>query len=246
MNVLIVDDEPLARSRLQRLLEDFSDYNVIGEADNGHSALTLADRLQPDVILMDIRMPGMDGLEAAQHLTTLEQPPAIIFTTAYSDHALDAFQTHALGYLMKPIRKEKLERALHKAIKPNRAQLTAAVQEERQGARSHICVRQRGNLNLIPVPQILYFLAEHKYVTIHHKEGEDLIEDSLKLLQEEFADSFTRIHRNALVANQHLSGIVKNNEGGYMICFRNSEQRLDISRRHLPAVRKKLKSMQLS
>lgn len=246
MKVLIVDDEQPARERLARLLTDIKGYEVAGEAANGSEAIERYNALQPEIVLLDIRMPGMDGLETARHLMGDETPPAIIFTTAYGDHALEAFDTHAVGYLLKPVRAEKLEEALRASQRSNRSQLAPAladmVDQLDAEARTHICVRMRGNLQLIPVSDIFYFRAEDKYVTLQHTGGTALIEDSLIKLEEEFTGRFLRVHRNALVAAERISGLKKLADGTFAVMLKGSEETLDISRRHLAAIRRLIKS----
>jgi two-component system response regulator AlgR len=244
MKVLIVDDEIPARARLQRMLEGMNGCSVCGEASDGEEALLRCERLQPDVLLLDIRMPGMDGLEAARHLLTLEHPPAVIFTTAYSEHALAAFETHAVDYLLKPVRQERLVQALENTRRLTRVQAAALQASEADGgARTRICARVRGSLQLVPVEQIRYFLADQKYVTIGTGDSRVLIEESLKSLEEEFAERFVRIHRNALIAPVFLIGIERAAEGQLRARLRDVEEPLEISRRHLAAVRRLVKSM---
>jgi len=244
MNILIVDDEPLARQRLSNLLKDMNGYEPCGEAANGNEALQLAQELKPDIVLLDIRMPGMDGLEAAQHLNNMSKPPAIIFTTAYSDHALEAFETHAVDYLLKPIKEERLNEALQAATRLTRPQLQKLKSPEAENnIRTHICVKVRGTLELIPLDKIRYFLADHKYVTLRTDDHEHLIEESLKSLEDEFSQLFTRIHRNALIADQYMTGLEKNNDGHCVVVIQDIDDRLEISRRHLPHVRKKIKTL---
>jgi len=248
MRILIVDDEPLARSRLAALLRDLPGCEVAGEAGNGIQALEQVQALEPDVVLLDIRMPGMDGIEAARHLSTLETPPAVIFTTAYDDYALAAFETCALDYLLKPIRQERLARALENCHRLTRAQLAtlqqagardgATVQPE---ARSHISARVKGGLRLVPVEDICFFHADQKYVTVGYLDGEVLIDESLKSLEKEFGDRFVRIHRNALVARARIMGLEKDREGRCRIILRDCARRLEISRRHLPDIRRQLR-----
>ncbi len=243
MKVLIVDDEPPARGRLIRMLEAMDDCEPIGEAGNGIEAVELAQQLHPDVVLMDIRMPGMDGLEAARHLSQMEEPPAIVFTTAYSEHALEAFDTYAVGYLVKPIRQQKLEESIAKARKLTQAQLAYFRQDdENPQGRSHICARVRGNLELIPVDDVVYFQADQKYITVRHLGGEVLIEDALKNLEEEFKDKLLRIHRNALINKNYLVGMEKSREARFLVTFREVPDQLEISRRHVAEIRKFLKS----
>jgi two-component system response regulator AlgR len=245
MKVLVVDDEAPARERLRGMLGDVEDCDVCGEAANGEEALAVAAAQQPDVMLMDIRMPGMDGMEAARHLLVLEQPPAIIFTTAYSDYALDAFETHAVDYLLKPVRQERLREALENARRLTRAQANALQQASAPGcARSRLCVRRQGNLQLIPVGDIRYFQADQKYVTVRTAEGSVLIEETLKSLEEEFAGQLIRIHRNALVAVRHLCGLAKASNGHFCVQLRGIDECLEVSRRHLAGVRQCIKSLQ--
>ena len=242
MNVLIVDDEHLARQRLRKMLSTTAEYQIIGEAETGEDALRKTQAAQPDVVLMDIRMPGMDGIEAASYINKLDNPPAIIFTTAYSDHALSAFETHAIDYLLKPIKQSRLRAALEAAKRVNKAQMSQLRVDETDGAREKICVKSRGSLELIPIDEIIYFQADQKYVTLRTAEQEYLIEESLKNLEDEFPQQFIRIHRNALVSHHMLNGLTKNSEGRVCIRFTDVDDLLEISRRHLPLIRKRLKS----
>ena len=242
MKILIVDDEQPARTRLRGMLQQLNDYEVVAEAGNGKQALDASQTYQPDVVLLDIRMPGMDGLEAAEHLSKLDTPPAVIFTTAYNDYALSAFKTHAVDYLLKPVRKEHLQHALSAARRLNRAQLQAIGEAEARHAEpGHISARVKGNIQLIPVDNIYFFQAEHKYVTVGYPDGEVLIEDSLITLEQKFPRRFMRIHRNALVAIEHIAGLEKDKEGHCHIRLKDCNKTLEVSRRHLPAVRKFLK-----
>lgn len=242
MNVLIVDDEQLARQRIRKLLKETSEHQIVGEAETGEDALRKTQASNPDVVLMDIRMPGMDGIEAASYINRMDKPPAIIFTTAYSDHALNAFETHAIDYLLKPIKQSRLEAALDAAKRMNKAQLSQLREGENSSVRQKICVKCRGSLELIPIDEIIYFKADQKYVTLRTAEQEYLIEESLKSLEQEFEDHFLRIHRNALVSNGMLQGLTKNENGHACIQFRDIDDLLEVSRRHLPFIRKKLKS----
>jgi two-component system response regulator AlgR len=230
LKVLIVDDESPARERLRSLLAEIADIEVIGEAANGHEALKATSDLDPDVVLLDVRMPGMDGLEAARHLNVLEEPPAVIFTTAYDQYAVQAFEAHAVGYLLKPVRKEQLAASLTRAGRLTRAQLQklAAGAEAR---RTHIAARHREGLKLIPIEDVQYFLADQKYTTVRHLHGEDLIEDSLRLLEREFSAAFARIHRNALVSVKYLERIERDADGQYFVHLRGCAAPLEVSRR---------------
>jgi two-component system, LytTR family, response regulator AlgR len=231
LKVLIVDDEPPARERLKSLLAEMADVTVVGEAVSGAEALAHTHDLAPDIVLLDVHMPGIDGLEAARHLGVLEQPPAVIFTTAYDEYAVEAFEAHAVGYLLKPVRKEQLAAALARAGRLTRAQLQKLAAAGEQGRRSHIAARHREGLKLIPIEEVQYFLADQKYTTVRHLQGEDLIEDSLRLLEGEFGAAFVRIHRNALVAVKYLEGIERGAEGQYFVRLRGSPARLAVSRR---------------
>ncbi len=240
MRVLIVDDEDLARQRMKRFFDDLDDHEVIGEATNGKDALQKIDELKPEIVLLDIRMPGMDGLEVARHLVDVDDPPAIIFTTAYDEYALEAFKVNAVDYLLKPVRLERLESALSKAVKPNKPQWLALnkTDEGKPKQRTHISSRTRQGIELVPIEDVLYFRAEHKYVTVRHPGGEVLIEDPLKELESEFEGDFIRIHRNCLVRHSALQALEKNDESQPCIRLRGISELLPVSRRHLPSVRK--------
>jgi two-component system response regulator AlgR len=230
LKVLIVDDEPPARERLRSLLAEIADVEVIGEAVNGTEALAHTHELSPDVVLLDVRMPGMDGIEAARHLNVLEEPPAVIFTTAYDQYAVEAFEAHAVGYLLKPVRKEQLAASLVRAGRLTRAQLQRLAAGS-AARRTHIAARRREGLRLIPIEEVQYFLADQKYTTVRHVGGEDLIEDSLRLLEREFGAAFVRIHRNALVGVKYLERIERNVDGQYLVRLRGCEAPLQVSRR---------------
>ena len=243
MKILIVDDEKPARDRLARMVGELVQHELVGEAVNGVEALGMAQSLEPDVILMDIRMPGMDGIQAARHISRLDEPPAVIFATAFSDHALEAFETHAVDYLLKPVKKDRLQAAIDATTRPTRAQATKGDEVlSTLEPRQHICARVRGSLVLVPVEKIYYFHAEQKYVTVRHTEGEVLIEDALKSLETEFGDLFHRIHRNALVSLSSLAGMKSENDG-HQVTFRDIGDILEVSRRHLPGVRKIIKNL---
>lgn len=241
MKILIVDDEPLARSRLNDILSDIGNIEIVGQAANGQEALEQTALHSPDVVLLDIRMPVMSGLEASQHLAALDSPPAIIFTTACGDHALEAFDTNAIDYLLKPIRRSRLEQALKKAAALNHTSINAINAEASDSGastRSHVCAHHRGNLILVPVDDIIYFQADHKYIVVRHSQGEVLIDESLKTLEEEFGDDFIRIHRNALVARKHIQTLAKATDGHHYLHLQGIEDGLAVSRRQLSLVRK--------
>ncbi len=240
-SVLIVDDEPPARARLRQLLEDIGQWQVAGEAAHGRQALDLCQRLDPDVVLLDIRMPEMDGIEVARHLTTLERAPAVIFTTAYSDYAIQAFEAQAIGYLVKPVRRERLQRALQQAARLTRRGMDAvAAATPQSGRRTHICVRKAKGLRLVPVSEIICFQADQKYVTLVHVGGEEITDETLKDLESEFADEFIRIHRNTLVAVRYLQRIEADDEGRCLAWLMHREQPLPVSRRLIADVKRRL------
>jgi two-component system response regulator AlgR len=245
MKILIVDDEAPARARLRRILEELDGCMVSGEAANGRQALQLSASLQPDILLLDIRMPGMDGLEAARHLQALGQPPAVIFTTAYNDYAVQAFEAHALDYLLKPVRRDRLADALLHARLPTRLQANALREaSEAAASRQRICASVRGGLQLIEVDDIRYFQADQKYVSVVTADGEILIEETLKALEEEFADRFVRIHRNALVARRYIDGLVRDADGHGRVQLSGIASTLEVSRRHIAEIRRLVKALQ--
>ena len=214
------------------MLVEFEGFDVAGEAGNGAQALESVDRLLPDIVLLDVRMPGIDGLEVARQLAVLEEPPAVIFTTAFDEYALQAFDSEAVAYLLKPIRAEKLQAALTKAGRLTRPQLRQVANAAREPAhRSHIGVRGRDGLKLIPLDDVLCFQADQKYTTVKHLKGEDLIEDSLKTLEEEFVSNFVRVHRNALVNTKYLERIARDASGQHFVHLRGMAIPLEVSRR---------------
>lgn len=235
LRALIVDDEPPARERLRSLLGELDDVTVAGEAANGREALEMCARLDPDVVLLDIRMPGMDGIEAARHLAALEDPPAVIFTTAYDQYAVEAFETQAVGYLLKPVRREKLERAIRHAARVAGSQLMRIAERSDLGRRrTQICARLGDQLRLIPVEDVFYFSAGQKYVTVRHRGGSDLIDEPLRALEDEFAPDFVRIHRNSLVALRHVASVERLAEGRHVVHFKDCADTLPVSRRLAP------------
>ncbi|HEY2345340.1 MAG TPA: LytTR family DNA-binding domain-containing protein [Xanthomonadaceae bacterium] len=245
MDVLIADDEPLARERLRALLAEHADVVVVGEAGNGREAMDAVERLRPDLLLLDIAMPVMDGLETAHHLALLDAPPALVFCTAYDQHALSAFEAAAVDYLVKPVRAERLAMALerarrHAAARPDIARVASL---PRNKPRTHLSARLRGSLRLIPVGEIAFLQADEKYVAVHHTRGEDLIEESLKSLEAEFGDRFLRIHRNCLVAADALIELRRTADGQAHVVLRDIAAPLEVSRRCLPALRDKLRHL---
>ncbi|MEO8039188.1 MAG: LytTR family DNA-binding domain-containing protein [Betaproteobacteria bacterium] len=242
LRVVITDDEAPARSRLRDLLHDCAaslPIELAGEAANGRELLDLLQQREADLILLDIRMPEMDGLEAALHLQKLPDPPKIIFTTAFDAYAVKAFELHAVDYLLKPIRLRRLFDAISRAraLTPLRLDVLKELAPE---ARTHLSVQERGRVILIPVPDILYLRAELKYVSIRTREREYLLEESLSRLEQEFASRFVRIHRSCLAAKAHLSGFERaavDGEGGWVALLKGSDEKLPVSRRQAHVVR---------
>lgn len=233
IRIVIADDEAPARKRLHELLGDIEQVCVVGEAKNGQEALNLAEQTQAEVVLLDIRMPGMDGIEAAQHLQKLGRPPAIIFTTAYDAYAVKAFDMNAVDYLLKPIRLERLQAAINKGRKLNQSQLDAL--KPMQSKRSHFSVVERGRVLLVPLEDVIYLRAELKYITIRTREREFLIEDSLTSIEQEFGSHFVRLHRNCLVAQSSIMGYERRQEPEgehhYVALLREVPETIVVSRR---------------
>jgi two-component system, LytTR family, response regulator AlgR len=238
MRVLIVDDEAPARARLRSLLDEIGGIEVAGEAADGERALQCVTQLKPDVLLLDIRMPRMDGIEVARHLALLPESPAVIFATAHDEHAMQAFDAQAIAYLLKPVRREKLAAALARAARLTRSQLGAV--QALPLARTHVAVRLRDALKLIRLDDVLCFIAEQKYTTVRHAGGDDLIEDSLRTLETEFGQRFTRIHRNTLVATARLKALERDADGQYQVVVEGLAAPLAVSRRMATELRERL------
>jgi two-component system, LytTR family, response regulator AlgR len=237
MKILLVDDEVLARQRLEKMLQGIEGYTIVGEAENGAQALQRIQELKPDIVFMDIRMPGVDGLEAAQAIANDvgRYGCRVIFTTAYDEYALAAFDLQATGYLLKPINKEKLEKALEQAAR-------MAVQKP-AGHREHLSSSSRGKIELIPLENVRVLQADHKYVTAFHSKGESILDESLKMLEDEFGDRFRRVHRNALVAVEYVLGLDRNKQGQYVLKMEGTDARPVVSRRLLTEVRQWIKKL---
>jgi two-component system response regulator AlgR len=239
MKIVIVDDEPLARERLRRMIDSFPGYAVVGEAGDGDSALDLMHTSGADTVLLDVHMPGTDGLQVARRLASLDVPPAVIFVTAHSEHALSAHNSHAVGYLLKPVRRDDLGAALARASRPTRPQISAleAYGPGRGDRRAYITARNRDGLARVAVRDILYFWADQKYTTVYHAQGELLIEQSLLALEQSLGNTFVRVHRKALVARHHVIGLRLSDPEGATLELRHVDQRVPVSRRRLAEVR---------
>ena len=243
LNILIADDEAPARNRLRDLLGDIKHVSIVAEAKNGIEAIDLALQTKPDLMLLDIRMPVMDGIEAAQHAQKLEPKPHIIFTTAFDAYAIKAFDLNAIDYLLKPIRLERLQAAINKAHDLQAIQQTKqiAALQPLQKMRSHLSIHERGRVLLVPIETIIYLRAELKYITVRTIEREYLIEESLTNLEAEFGERFIRLHRNSLVAPSFIAGYEKRinseNEQQWVAILKNIPETVAISRRQQHLVR---------
>ncbi|SDW94609.1 LytR/AlgR family response regulator transcription factor [Marinobacter mobilis] len=234
--VLIADDEPLARERIRRLIDELPDFSVCAEAADGDEVLALTAATSPDVVLLDIRMPGTDGIEAAERLGTLENPPAIIFCTAYDHYAITAFEVQAVAYLLKPVRREALADALTRASRVNRLQLQS-IQAQEQEQAGQLAIRSHRGTELIDLAQVFYCEADQKYVTIHHNRGESVTDHTLKELENRFGGDLLRIHRHTLVGVRHIQSLTRNGEGHWFVHLRDHSTPLPVSRRHTASVR---------
>ena len=238
MKILLVDDEPLARERLLRLLQKVQPEAICLQAGNGMDALKIVNEEAPDLLLLDIRMPGMDGIEVANHLHGMDQPPAIIFCTAFDQYALEAFQHQAMAYLLKPVREAELAEALSAAGRINRLQL-AALRGDGQ-ARTRVSSQTHRGLETMPVADVRCFVAEQKYVTALSPGQELLIPDTLKDLETEFAGGFLRVHRNALVALKYTESLQRDPSGNWFVELAGVDMRPGVSRRHLAEAKERL------
>ena len=231
--------------RLSRLVSQLG-HHVVATAQHGRQALELVQMYEPDVVLLDIQMPEMDGLSCAQQLSQLNPMPAVIFCTAYDEHALQAIQSQAQGYLLKPIAKAELQHVLDNVTKLNQAQMSIIEKKEvmeEKNQRQQIAAKTYRGLELIPIENIYYFLADQKYVTVRHKHGSVLIDETLKDLEIEFSNKFIRIHRNALISLDYLDGLELIAAGQYQVRCRELEEKLAVSRRHLPLLRERMQKL---
>jgi len=258
ISILIVDDEPVARSRLRELLADLApefQHRIVGEAANAPEALSQIEAVHPQIVLLDVQMPGMNGIELARHMSaraaaseTPRQMPLVIFVTAFEEFAVEAFEVRAIDYLLKPVRAQRLLEALRRAVTRLPSDQIQAIDQLARATntrRRHLSVHERGRVILVPLEQVLYLKAELKYITVRTREREFLIEESLTSLEEEFADRFVRIHRNALVARPAIAGFERvtptgEDEAGdpyWQVVLREIPERLPVSRRQWSTVK---------
>ena len=241
MRIIVVDDEPLARERVKAQVRDAGLGEIVGEAGNGEDAIKSIHDVNPDVVLLGIRMPGMDGIETALHISRLGHAPAVIFTTAYDEHALAAFDANAIDYLLKPIRANRLELALEKARRHNPGHASGIEELANDTTRTQICGLVHGDLAIIGIERVRYFQADQGYVDIVWDEGSMLVEESLRSLEEEFSGSFIRIHRNSLVALAHVTGLHRDRGGNHYVLLDGCDAQIPISRRLVAQVRSQLR-----
>lgn len=233
LSILIVDDEAPARDRLRRMLDEMPQYAVAGEAANGTQAIEAIAGLAPDIVLLDISMPGTDGMTLARALQRGGARPAIVFCTAYQNQALDAFEAEAIDYLVKPVRAERLAQALEKA---RRYLGDRAVGAPSEFLRSSV----GGKVLLTPIERVICLLAEDKYTTVVHETGRTVIDDALTVLEQRFPEAFFRIHRNALISRRHLRGLERSPDGQALAVLDGTDERPEVSRRNVPALRRLL------
>ncbi len=244
LRALIVDDESLARARMRSLLTQCATppVQIDGEAANAGQALELLARQSFDVALLDIHMPGSDGLALAQQLSTMADAPAVVFVTAHAAHALAAFELEAVDYLTKPVRLERLAQALQKV---ERRMLAAAALQPESGA-SYLTIQDRGRTERIALADVVYLKAELKYITVRTAERSLILDASLSELEERHGAHFLRIHRNALVARDRVRALEKHfddEEGeGWAVRLQGIDELLMVSRRQIAAVRELLSS----
>lgn len=236
LKILIIDDEAPARNRLRRMLAEQVAVQVTGEAATGQEALRLIPLKQPDVLLLDISMPGLDGMQLAQMLQQKGSAPAIIFCTAWTDQAVEAFECDAVDYLVKPVRAERLVLALDK---------TRRFLARSDSGVSGTFLRSTlgGKVKLIPMTEVIYLIAEDKYTTVVHQQGKTVINQSLLDLENEHADILVRVHRGVLVIKKRIRGLEKFSDGRHFLQLDGSGDRPQVSRRNLPAIRKLIREL---
>ncbi|MCC7487273.1 MAG: response regulator transcription factor [Burkholderiales bacterium] len=242
LRVAIVDDEAPARSRMRDLLADCAGelpLVVTGEAANGPEALELLAARPADLALLDIHMPGMDGIELAQHLQRLEAPPAIVFATAYDTYAIRAFEVNAVDYLVKPIRLARLKEALRR-VHAGKGSSAEALRTLQRVPRAFLSAPERGKVHLVPIGDVIFLKAELKYLTVRTAAREYLIEESLTRIEQEYGERFVRVHRNCLVARAAIRGFERAAQGGeghWLVVLAGVEERIAVSRRQQHIVR---------
>lgn len=245
MDILVVDDEPLARQRLCRIVQALG-HEVVAEAQNADEALAAVTTYDPTVVLLDIEMPETSGLEVGRKISAFDNPPTIIFCTAYDHYALDAFDTLAVGYLLKPVKRDQLATVLAKAQILTKAQLAKVsinTGDPGKAARKHIATKSYRGVELIALDTVRCFMADQKYVTVFYTDGKVLIDETLKELELELVGSFIRLHRNALVSIGHIQSVERDASGHYSVCLEDIEEKPMVSRRYVGKLRELLKKL---
>ena len=241
-HVLVADDEPLARERLTRMVEQLDGYRVTAEAATGDQTLAAVAEYHPDVVLLDIHMPGGDGLAVAEQLSARRDPPAVIFCTAYDEYAIRAFEVQAAAYLLKPVRQQALAEALKRAERLNRAQLRALRQRDDEESH-HLPVTSARGTELVDMTRMTHCEADQKYVTLHHDQGQTLTDLSLRALEQRFPEQLLRIHRNTLVGIRFVRSLERLEDGSFQLRLSGVTEALAVSRRHVAPVRQRLREL---
>ena len=242
-SVFIVDDESLARERLKRLLQNDSAFEICGEAENGEQAIERTLQLRPDIVILDIRMPGTDGLEVAGYLSTMKPAPSIIFCTAYDEYAIKAFEYNAIAYLLKPIRQEDLIKSLHSASQLSQVQLKLVEEQSLADKPDTSFIANTWNgMEKLSLADIFYFRADHKYVTVIHKGGETLSDQTLKEIESQYPNELLRTHRNSLVNRYHIQALHREANGQYQLDL-SEQHRVTVSRRLVSEVKSALNEL---
>ena len=236
LNILIIDDEAPARDRLHRMVQAIPGFEVAGEACSAAQALEQISLLNPEVLLLDISMPGMDGMSLARVLQEGGASPAVIFCTAYQDQALEAFEREAVDYLVKPVRLERLEQSLEKAKR-------YLGDSQRQTVEHFLRSTVGGKVVLTPIQRVICLVSEDKYTTVLHEVGETVIDESLTELEVKFSELFFRVHRNALVSRKHIRGLERTPDGHTLVTLSGTDRKPEVSRRNISALRKFLSQL---
>lgn len=232
MRILIADDEPLARARLAALLRDCEGAEVVASVGDGEAALAACAQYRPELLLLDIAMPGLDGIGVARRLAALPDPPQLVFCTAYEEHALAAYELRAADYLLKPVRIERLREALVRA---------RALRRQAPSTAATLLAQVHGAPLKVPLDEVLYLTADDKYVTLHRAAGDALSEQSLRAIEEMFPERFVRVHRACLIPVERLLGLHRDSDGTVRALIAGSDAAPEVSRRNLPLVRKLLR-----
>ena len=246
MKILIAEHLSSDRVHLTQLIQQQPHCSVLTPcAKSGEETLKLVEQLKPDILFLNIKMPDLDGLQVAAQLCEKNDAPAIIFCVAHEAYPIQAFENNAINYLPKPVDSEHLKKALKHAKPVSPSQLLALARSSNliNTPRTHLSARTHKGIELTPIEQVVYFLADNKYVTLRHTQGETLLDESLKSLEKEFGQRFMRIHRNALVSCAHIKRLQRTPSGRYELHLHNVSEPLSVSRRHVALVRKRMDTL---